>query len=106
MTRIINAIDAVGLSYDRDHNFMSNKMRIKIIPFPIYQAHEYAKTLGKKLEAELKSIVVSRLIAIKKLRATTTESDVEIRPVSIRRYLEQINKARKKLLGDEDNDDR
>jgi hypothetical protein len=106
VARIVNAIDAVGLSYDRDHNFMSNKMRIKVIPFPIYQAHEYAKTLGRKLEAELKSIVVSRLIAIKKLRATTTESDVEIRPVSIRRYLEQIDKARKKLIGDEDNNAR
>jgi hypothetical protein len=98
--RLVNAIDVVGLSFDRDHNYMSDKKRIKVIPFPIYQAHEYAKTLGRKLESELKSIVVSRLIAIKKLRATTSDSDVEIRPVSIRRYMERFYEARKKLLGD------
>lgn len=103
--RLVDAINVVGLSFDRDHNYMSDKKRVKIIPFPIYQAHEYAKTLGRKLESELKSIVVSRLIEIKKLRATTIESDVEIRPVSIRRYLERFDKARKKLLGDGEGED-
>lgn len=104
--RLLDAIDTVGLAIDRDHNYMSDKKRIKLIPFPIYQAHEYAKTLGRKLESELKSIVVSRLIAIKKLRATTNESDVDIKPVGIRRYMERFYQARKKLLGDNNEENR
>src|SRR5262249_40495352 len=57
----------------------------------IQQAHEYCKTLGRKLEAELKSIVISGLIAIKRLRAAP--SDVEVRPVGVRHYLERFARA-------------
>jgi hypothetical protein len=89
--RLVDAIDAAGLAYDRDHNFMSSNTLIKILPYPIQQAHEYAKTLGKKLEAELKSIVISRLIELKRLRSST--SDIIIRPLAVRNYLESFKRA-------------
>lgn len=89
--RLVDAVDAAGLAYDRDHNFLSSKMLVKILPYPIYQAHEYAKTLGKKLEAELKSIVVSRLIELKRLRSSS--SSIVVRPVAVREYLERHKRA-------------
>jgi hypothetical protein len=89
--RLVDAIDAAGLAYDRDHNFMSSNTLIKILPYPIQQAHEYAKTLGKKLEAELRSIVISRLIELKKLRSSA--SDMIVRPVAVRDYLERFKRA-------------
>lgn len=89
--RLVDAIDTAGLAYDRDHNFMSSNTLIKILPYPIQQAHEYAKTLGKKLEAELKSIVISRLIELKKLRSNA--SDMIVRPVAVRDYLERFKRA-------------
>jgi hypothetical protein len=89
--RMVNAVDAAGLSIDRDHNFLTGKMLVKLIPFPIWQAHEHAKTLGKKLEAELKSIVVLRLIELKRLRADT--KNLVLRPVAVRRYLERFARA-------------
>ncbi|MBD2087886.1 hypothetical protein [Coleofasciculus sp. FACHB-542] len=88
--RLVDAIDSAGLDYDRDHNFMSSKMLVKVLPFPIQQAHEYAKTLGKKLEAELKSIVIGRLIELKKLRSSAS---VVLRPVAIRDYLERHKRS-------------
>jgi hypothetical protein len=60
---------------------MSNNTLIKILPYPIQQAHEYAKTLVKKLEAELRSIVISRLIELKKLRSSA--SDMIVRSVAV-----------------------
>ncbi len=95
--RLVDAIDAGGLAYDRDHNFMSSNTLVKILPYPIQQAHEYAKTLGKKLEAELRSIVISRLIEFKKLRSSA--SDIIVRPVAVRDYLERFKRA----LGEEQN---
>lgn len=89
--RLVDAIDAAGLAYDREHNFLSSKMLVKILPYPIYQAHEYAKTLGKKLEAELKSIVVSRLIELKRLRSSV--SSVVVRPIALRDYLARHKRA-------------
>lgn len=100
--RIVEALDIVGLEFDRDHNFMTSKKFIKILPAPIYRAHEYAKSLGRKLESELKSIVVSHLIAIKRLRASTSDSDVEVRPVSIRRYIERFTRAKSKLSSEDE----
>jgi hypothetical protein len=90
--RITDAIDSAGVQIDRDHNFLSGKTLVKVIPACIQQAHEYAKSLGRKLEQELKSIVVSRLIEVKKVRATP--ADVDIRPASVRDYVERYARAR------------
>ena len=51
--RIVNALGAVGVTPDRDHNFLTNKMLVKIVPSPIYRAHEFAKSLGRKLDTFL-----------------------------------------------------
>jgi hypothetical protein len=93
VTRIVDALDAAGLAIDRDHNFLSGKTLVKLLPFPIQQAHEYSKTLGRKLEAELKSVVIGRLIELKRLRAGASSQDVAIRPVTARRYLENIARS-------------
>jgi hypothetical protein len=66
---------------------------LPILPFPIQQAHEYGKTLGRELEAVLKSIVISRLTELKRLRARAARSDVEVRPVSLSHYLECFARA-------------
>ncbi|MGA7732750.1 MAG: hypothetical protein WCD37_15950 [Chloroflexia bacterium] len=89
--KIVDALDTAGLALDRDHNYLTNKTLVKILPFPIQQAHEYSKGLGRKLESELKSIVIRRLIELKRLRAAPSE--VEVRPVSVRAYLERFKRA-------------
>ena len=66
-------------------------IRDSIIPFVVYQAHELAKHLGKKLETEYKSMVIARL------NRKVNESDVEIRPLGVRRYLERFSRAQKAL---------
>lgn len=99
--RLIDGIDLVGLAYDRDHNFLSSKTLVKILPFPIQQAHEYAKSLGKKLEAELRSIVISRLIEFKRMRSSSADT-VAIRPVAIRQYLERFRRATENQQAEQD----
>jgi hypothetical protein len=47
--------------------------------------------MGCKLEAELKSIVISRLIGRKRILAAP--GDIEVRPVGVRRYLERFARA-------------
>jgi hypothetical protein len=86
--RIVDALDAAGFQVDRDHNFLSGKTLTKILPGPVQQAHEESKSLGRKLESELRSIIISRLIEIRKLRAPA--SDLTVRPMSVRSYLERI----------------
>lgn len=91
--RIVEALDIAGLEFDRDHNYLSRKSFRKVLPSPIQRAHEFSKSLGKNLERELKSIVVSRLIEANRLRATASESDFEVRPVKAETYLERIARA-------------
>jgi len=97
LTRIVDAIDATGVSADRDHNFLRGITLLKLIPYVVMRAHEYAKTLGKKLEMELRSAVIRRLIEVRRMRLPP--SDVEVRPVSVRKYLERFVRAKKALPG-------
>lgn len=101
---IVQALDATGVATDLDHNFLSRTTLVKIIPAVVMRAHEYAKTLGKKLETELRSVVISRLITARKWR---TAPDVDIHPVAVRRYLERFARARAALprLDAADNED-
>jgi hypothetical protein len=92
--RIVDAIEVTGLSADRDHNYLTGKTLVKIIPYVIYQAHEHAKSLGRSLEAQLRSIVISRLAELKRLRASP--SDLVLRPVSLRDYLLKYARARRR----------
>jgi hypothetical protein len=61
----------------------------------VYQAHEFAKQIGKKLEIEFKSIVVARLAA--RRNQPISESNVDIRPIDVRQYLQRFSIARRAL---------
>ncbi len=97
--RIVDALDEAGFQVDRDHNFLSGKTLTKILPSPVQQAHEESKSLGRKLESELRSIIISRLIEIRKLRAPA--SDLTVRPMSVRSYLERIAPSLREDSNDE-----
>lgn len=86
------AIDRSGLSADRDHNFLSRKTLVKIIPWVIYEAHEKCKALGRQLDNELRSIVIANLQAIRHARDLDPK-DVQFLPLSIRRFVERYRAA-------------
>lgn len=84
---IVTALAKTGFSEDRDHNFLSRKKLVKIVPFVTFDAHEKCKALGHKLEAELRSIVIANL---QRLRGGTIRaSDAHFRPMSVRRFIER-----------------
>jgi hypothetical protein len=89
---IVSALHRTGLSADSEHNFLSRKFLVRIVPFVVYEAHEKCKALGRKLESELRSIVVSNLQALRNAR-TLKPSDVQFLPVSIRKFVERYGKV-------------
>lgn len=82
---IVEALDVVQFSLDREHNFLSKKILTKLIPSLIYEAHELCKAIGKKLEMELRSMVVARLQDLRKSKLKV--SDVEFAPVDTMSYV-------------------
>jgi Fe2+ or Zn2+ uptake regulation protein len=93
--QLVTALLVSKLAEDRDHNFMSRLSLVKLVPFVVYRAHEFAKTLGKKLEADYKSSVVKRLA--ERRRERIDERDTVIRPIGIQRYLRRYSDALKEL---------
>jgi hypothetical protein len=85
---MVAALDRTGFSADKEHNFLSQKFLVKLIPFVIFNAHEKCKALGRQLEAELRSIVIANLQALKNARGLKI-SDVQFLPMSIRRFVER-----------------
>jgi len=85
---VVSALDRTGFSADKEHNFLSKKFLVKIIPHVVFDAHEKCKALGRQLEAELRSVVIANLQALKNTRAYRV-SDVEFLPLSIRRFIER-----------------
>lgn len=82
---IVEALDLVQFSLDREHNFLSKKILTKLIPSLIYEAHEKCKAIGKKLEMELRSMVIARLQELRK--AKIKASEVEFSPVDAVSYV-------------------
>jgi hypothetical protein len=91
---IVAALDRTRLATDREHNFLTAKQLVKIIPFVIHHAHEQCKSLGRQLEAELRSVVVAKLKELKDARGLR-DRDVSFIPMSIRRFLERYARATK-----------
>jgi hypothetical protein len=91
---IVAALHKTGFSADSEHNFLSRKFLVRIIPFVVYEAHEKCKALGRKLEAELRSIVVANLQGLRNARSLKP-SDVQFLPVSIRRFVERYSRILK-----------
>jgi hypothetical protein len=89
-----------NLSQDREHNYLSGKQLTKIIPFVIYRAHELCKALGRKLESELRSVVIERLLNLKRARGIRA-SDVAGFLVTKKMFIERFQNA-KRQSRDED----
>ncbi|MBD0383272.1 hypothetical protein [Paenibacillus sedimenti] len=88
---IVQAIALTKLAQDTDHNFMTGKKFVKVVPFVVYEAHEKGKVFGHKLEAELKSAIFARLAELKRVRGNVPALS-ELYPVPIRGYFEQMQK--------------
>jgi hypothetical protein len=89
--RIIACLHLTGFSLDREHNYFTTKVLVKILPYVVFNAHEQCKVLGGKLESELKSEVVAKLNQLKNGRGLSP-SQVSLIPLSIRRYIERSAK--------------
>jgi Fe2+ or Zn2+ uptake regulation protein len=102
MRQIVTALLTCGFTQDRDHNFLSRIHLIRYLPYVVHRAHEFAKHLGKKLEQEYKSAVVSKLAA--RRGRVIDDRDAELRPVGVRRYLRRYIEARRDLPPSEQDD--
>jgi hypothetical protein len=89
---IVSALDRTGLSLDRDHNYMSRKKLVKIIPAVVFNAHEMCKALGRQLDAELRSIILANLQGIRRAKHLRPD-EARFLPISIRRYVERYRRA-------------
>lgn len=89
---LVGALDRTGLSLDRDHNFMSRKELVKIIPAVVFNAHEMCKALGRQLDSELRSIILANLQGIRRAKHLGPE-EARFLPISIRRYVERYRRA-------------
>ena len=85
---IVATLHRTGFSLDQDHNFMSRKRLVKHVPFVVYEAHEKCKALGRVLEGELKSLVISNLRRLRLTRAGE-QDEVRFRPLPIRAYIDR-----------------
>lgn len=97
ITLVVEALDETKLSLDADHNFLTSKKIMKIIPFVTFHAHEHSKSIGRQLQTELKAIIIDRLYAIKRLRIPKGAA-TKILPVSIQKYVERYYNAIKEEL--------
>jgi hypothetical protein len=97
---LVAAIDRSQLAADRDHNFLSRKTLVKIIPYVIMEAHEKCKALGRQLDNELRSIVIANLQGIRRARDLDPR-DVQLLPLSIRRFVERYRAALEERATDE-----
>jgi Fe2+ or Zn2+ uptake regulation protein len=89
--QIVTALLTSHLTPDRDHNFLSKLSLVKMVPFVVYQAHEFAKVLGKRLESDFKSAVVKRLADRRKQRID--DRDAIVNPIGVQRYLQRFSSA-------------
>lgn len=85
---IVAALKHTKFTPDLDHNFLTGKKLVKIVPKVIYAAHEYCKALGRRLESELKSMVVAQLVRVGRARKAD-DAAVRMRPLDRRQYLER-----------------
>jgi len=85
---IVSALERSRFADDRDHNFLSRKTLVKIIPHVIAEAHEQCKALGRQLEGELRSIVIANLQGMRRAR-DLKPNEVKFLPLSIRRFVER-----------------
>jgi hypothetical protein len=90
---LVAALDHTKFTPDSDHNFLTGKRLVKIVPAVVYRAHENCKSLGRRLETELKSMIVSNLHRLGMARRATDDV-VNLRPLNAQRFFEQQARLR------------
>ena len=87
--RIITGIHLSKWALDREHNFMTQRKLHRLVPYVVYEAHEKCKSLGHKLESELRQSIAMRLSQLKAIRGLPVPK-VDIDPVSVQEYLDMM----------------
>ncbi len=90
---LVAALDHTKFTPDSDHNFLTGKRLVKIVPSVVYRAHEYCKALGRRLETELKSMIVANLHRLGLARRANDDA-VSLRPLNARRFFEREARLR------------
>ncbi len=85
---LVAALHHTKFSTDRDHNFLTGKRLVKIVPYVVYRAHELCKALGKRLETELKSMIVQNLHR-RGLARRASDDAISLRPYDANRFLDR-----------------
>jgi len=90
---LVAALDHTKFHVDTDHNFLTGKRLVKIVPAVVYRAHEYCKALGRRLETELKSMIVANLHRLGLARRASDDA-VNLRPLTAERFFDQEARLR------------
>lgn len=90
---LVAALHRTKFSTDRDHNFLTGKRLIKVVPYVVYRAHELCKAFGKRLESELKSMIVANLHRLGRAKRASDDA-IGLRPLNARRYFERQARLR------------
>ena len=90
---LVAALDHTRFTMDTDHNYLTGKRLVKIVPAVVYRAHEYCKALGRRLETELKSMIVANLHRLGMARRASDDA-VSLRPLNARRFFEREARLR------------
>jgi hypothetical protein len=90
---LVAALDHTKFHVDTDHNFLTGKRLVKIVPAVVYRAHEYCKALGRRLETELKSMIVANLHRLGLARRASDDA-VNLRPLTAERFFDREARLR------------
>ncbi|MFC4122065.1 hypothetical protein [Nonomuraea zeae] len=85
---LVASLHHVAFTTDMDHNFLTGKRLVKVVPSVIYRAHEYCKALGRQLESELKSMIVAQLHRLG-LARRANDSAISLRPEPAHRFADR-----------------
>jgi hypothetical protein len=101
---LVAALDHTKFHVDTDHNFLTGKRLVKMVPAVVYRAHEYCKALGRRLETELKSMIVANLHRLGLTRRASDDA-VNLRPLTAERFFDREARLRdpdtKQIEGDD-----
>jgi hypothetical protein len=97
---IVAALKRTKLHLDQDHNFLTGKRLVKIVPFVVYRAHELCKAQGKRLESELKSMVVAHLHRAGLLSRRAGDDAVRLSPLDARWYFRRQAEIRRRTASE------
>jgi hypothetical protein len=90
---LVAALDHTKFQVDTDHNYLTGKRLVSFVPAVVHRAHEYCKALGRRLETELKSMIVANLHRLGMARRASDDA-VSLRPLNARRFFEREARLR------------